>query len=116
MLPGTTTDDIREGRSKIRNRGTASVLRRIRYMERFGRAWEKIEAEMAKGYPEPAFDGDGPVFIATIWPHPAFARPRRLSRQTGGINGGINRSAAERSLVAEKPSWASWAAGTSGVP
>jgi predicted HTH transcriptional regulator len=36
MLPGTTTDDIREGRSKIRNRGIAGVLRRIRHMERFG--------------------------------------------------------------------------------
>jgi ATP-dependent DNA helicase RecG len=73
MLPGTTTDDIRQGRSKIRNRGIASVLRRIRYMERFGTAWEKIELETAKGYPEPGFDGDGPVFIATIWPHPSFA-------------------------------------------
>jgi ATP-dependent DNA helicase RecG len=51
MLPGTTTDDIRQGRSKIRNRGIASVLRRIRYMERFGTAWEKIEAEVANGYP-----------------------------------------------------------------
>ena len=34
MLPGLTTEDIRNGRSKIRNRGIASVLRRIRYMER----------------------------------------------------------------------------------
>ena len=90
MLPGTTTDDIREGRSKIRNRGIASVLRRIRYMERFGTAWEKIEVEMAKGYPEPSFDGDGPVFVATIWPHPAFAGSRVLPRQRGGVNGGVN--------------------------
>jgi ATP-dependent DNA helicase RecG len=67
MLPGLTTEDIRNGRSKIRNRGIVSVLRRIRYMERFGTAWEKIEAEMAAGYPEPCFDGDGPVFRATVW-------------------------------------------------
>jgi ATP-dependent DNA helicase RecG len=90
MLPGTTTDDIRQGRSKIRNRGIASVLRRIRYMERFGTAWEKIEAEMANGYPEPSFDGDRPVFIATIWPHPAFAGSRPLPRQRGGVNGGVS--------------------------
>lgn len=38
MLPGLTTDDIRNGRSKIRNRGIAGMLRRIRYMERFGTA------------------------------------------------------------------------------
>jgi ATP-dependent DNA helicase RecG len=91
MLPGLTTEDIRNGRSKIRNRGIASVLRRIRYMERFGTAWEKIEAETAAGYPEPSFDGDGPLFSATLWPHPSFASsPIPPSRQRGGINGGIN--------------------------
>jgi predicted HTH transcriptional regulator len=91
MLPGVTTDDIRNGRSKIRNRGIASVLRRIRYMERFGSAWEKIQAEMANGYPEPRFDGDGPVFCATLWPHPSLAGSRiPPSRHHGGINGGIN--------------------------
>jgi len=73
MLPGTTTDDIREGRSKIRNRGIASALRRIRYMERFGTAWEKIGREVGRGYPEPLLDGNGPVFTATIWPHSSFA-------------------------------------------
>jgi ATP-dependent DNA helicase RecG len=89
MLPGVTTEDIRNGRSKIRNRGIASVLRRIRYMERFGTAWEKIQAEMANGYPEPRFDGDGPVFCATLWPHPSLAGSgRHVSRQHGGINGG----------------------------
>ncbi|HXA55441.1 MAG TPA: RNA-binding domain-containing protein [Solirubrobacteraceae bacterium] len=89
MLPGVTTEDIRNGRSKIRNRGIASVLRRIRYMERFGTAWEKIQAEMANGYPEPRFDGDGPVFRATLWPHPSLAGSgRHLSRHVGGINGG----------------------------
>jgi len=91
MLPGLTTDDIRNGRSKIRNRGIAGVLRRIRYMERFGTAWEKIEAEMASGYPEPHFDGDGPVFCATLWPHPSLAGSRiPPSRQHGGISGGIS--------------------------
>lgn len=73
MLPGTTTEDIREGRSKIRNRGIAGVLRHMRYMERFGTAWEKIGQEVDRGYPEPLLDGDGPVFIATIWPHSSFA-------------------------------------------
>lgn len=73
MLPGTTTEDIREGRSKIRNRGIAGVLRHLRYMERFGTAWEKIEQEMDRGYPEPLLDGDGPAFTATIWPHSSFA-------------------------------------------
>ena len=73
MLPGTTTEDIREGRSKIRNRGIAGVLRQMRYMERFGTAWEKIGQEVDRGYPEPLLDGDGPVFIATIWPHSSFA-------------------------------------------
>ncbi len=76
MLPGLTTEDIRNGRSKIRNRGIASVLRRIRYMERFGSAWEKIQAEMANGYQELRFDGDGPVFCATLWPHPSLAGSR----------------------------------------
>ncbi len=91
MLPGVTTEDIRNGRSKIRNRGIASVLRRIRYMERFGTAWEKIQAEMANGYPEPRFDGDGPVFCATLWPHPSLAGSgTHVSRQRGGIRGGIN--------------------------
>jgi predicted HTH transcriptional regulator len=91
MLPGLTTEDIRNGRSKIRNRGIASVLRRIRYMERFGSAWEKIQAEMADGYPEPGFDGDGPVFCATLWAHPSLAGSRiPPSRQHGGISGGIN--------------------------
>ena len=91
MLPGLTTEDIRNGRSKIRNRGIASVLRRIRYMERFGTAWEKIEAETAAGYPEPSFDGDGPLFSATLWPHPSFAgSPIPPSRQRGGISGGIS--------------------------
>jgi ATP-dependent DNA helicase RecG len=91
MLPGLTTEDIRNGRSKIRNRGIASVLRRIRYMERFGTAWEKIEAEMATGYPEPGFDGDGPLFSATLWPHPSFAGSRiPPSRQRGGISGEIS--------------------------
>lgn len=91
MLPGLTTEDIRNGRSKIRNRGIASVLRRVRYMERFGTAWEKIEAEMAIGYPEPRFDGDGPVFCATVWPHPSFARAGiPPSRQSGEISGGIS--------------------------
>lgn len=91
MLPGLTTEDIRNGRSKIRNRGIASVLRRIRYMERFGSAWEKIQAEMANGYQEPRFDGDGPVFCATLWPHPSLAGSRiPPSRQRGGINGGIS--------------------------
>ncbi len=91
MLPGVTTEDIRNGRSKIRNRGIASVLRRIRYMERFGTAWEKIQAEMANGYPEPRFDGDGPVFCATLWPHPSLAGSgTHVSRHVGGIRGGIN--------------------------
>ena len=91
MLPGVTTEDIRNGRSKIRNRGIASVLRRIRYMERFGTAWEKIQAEMANGYPEPRFDGDGPVFCATLWPHPSLAGSgTHVFRHVGGINGGIN--------------------------
>ena len=58
-------------------------------MERFGTAWEKIEVEMAKGYPEPSFEGDGPVFVATIWPHPAFAGSRVLPRQRGGVSGGV---------------------------
>lgn len=90
MLPGLTTEDIRNGRSKIRNRGIAGVLRRIHYMERFGTAWEKIETEMAAGYPEPSFDGDGPVFSATLWPHPSFAGSRiPPSRQRGEISGGI---------------------------
>jgi len=82
MLPGTTTDDIREGRSKIRNRGIAGVLRRIRYMERFGTAWEKISQEVDRGYPEPILDGDGPVFTATIWPHPSFTNASK-GRQRG---------------------------------
>lgn len=91
MLPGVTTDDIRNGRSKIRNRGIASVLRRVRYMERFGSAWEKIQAETANGYPEPRFDGDGPVFCATLWSHPSLAGSRiPPSRQHGGISGGIS--------------------------
>jgi ATP-dependent DNA helicase RecG len=91
MLPGLTTEDIRNGRSKIRNRGIASVLRRIRYMERFGTAWEKIEAEMVAGYPEPGFDGDGPLFSATLWPHPSFAGSHvPPSRQRGGISGEIS--------------------------
>jgi ATP-dependent DNA helicase RecG len=91
MLPGLTTEDIRNGRSKIRNRGIASVPRRVRYMERFGSAWEKIQAEMANGYQEPRFDGDGPVFCATLWPHPSLAGSRiPPSRQRGGINGGIS--------------------------
>jgi ATP-dependent DNA helicase RecG len=91
MLPGTTTDDIREGRSKIRNRGIAGVLRRIRYMERFGTAWEKISQEVDLGYPVPMLDGDGPVFTATIWPHPSFAGSSiPPSRQSGGVNGGVN--------------------------
>jgi ATP-dependent DNA helicase RecG len=90
MLPGVTTEDIRNGRSKIRNRGIASVLRRIRYMERFGTAWEKIQAEMAHGYPEPCFDGDGPVFCATLWPHPSLAGSgTHVFRHVGGIRGGI---------------------------
>jgi ATP-dependent DNA helicase RecG len=90
MLPGLTTEDIRNGRSKIRNRGIASVLRRVRYMERFGTAWEKIEAEMADGYLEPDFDGDGPLFCATLWPHPSFAGSDvPPSRQNGEISGGI---------------------------
>lgn len=84
MLPGLTTEDIRNGRSKIRNRGIASVLRRIRYMERFGTAWEKIEGEMAAGYPEPSFDGDGPQFRATLWPHPSFTGTRIPSSHQGG--------------------------------
>jgi len=74
--PGTTTDDIREGRSKIRNRGIAGVLRRIRYMERCAQPGEKIQQEMDPGYPEPQLNGDGPVFTATIWPHPSFAARR----------------------------------------
>lgn len=91
MLPGLTTEDIRNGRSKIRNRGIASVLRRIRYMERFGTAWEKIEAEMTAGYPEPRVDGDGPLFCATMWPHPSFAASHIApSRQRGGTSGGIS--------------------------
>lgn len=90
MLPGLTTEDIRNGRSKIRNRGIASVLRRVRYMERFGTAWEKIEAEMADGYAELGFDGDGPLFCAILWPHPSFAGSDiPSSRQSGGISGGI---------------------------
>ncbi|HVA19552.1 MAG TPA: ATP-binding protein [Solirubrobacteraceae bacterium] len=96
MLPGTTTDDIREGRSKIRNRGIAGVLRRIRYMERFGTAWEKIGQEVDRGYPEPLLDGDGPVFTATIWPHSSFAGLRLpLSRQSGSVNGGVNGGVAD---------------------
>jgi predicted HTH transcriptional regulator len=96
MLPGTTTDDIREGRSKIRNRGIASVLRRIRYMERFGTAWEKIGQEVDRGYPEPLLDGDGPVFTATIWPHSSFAGSRLpLPRQSGSVNGGVNGGVAD---------------------
>lgn len=96
MLPGTTTDDIREGRSKIRNRGIAGVLRRIRYMERFGTAWEKIGQEVDRGYPEPLLDGDGPVFTATIWPHSSFAGSRLpLPRQSGSVNGGVNGGVAD---------------------
>ncbi len=90
MLPGLTIEDIRNGRSKIRNRGIASVLRRVRYMERFGTAWEKIEAETADGYLEPGFDGDGPLFCATLRPHPSFAGSDiPPSRQSGEISGGI---------------------------
>ena len=82
MLPGTTTDDIREGPSKIRNRGIVGVLRRIRYMERFGTAWEKIGQEVDRGYPEPLLDGDGPVFTATIWPHSSFAGSSKDRRRS----------------------------------
>jgi ATP-dependent DNA helicase RecG len=85
MLPGTTTDDIREGRSKIRNRGIASVLRRIRYMERFGTAWEKIGQEVDRDYPEPLLDGDGPVFTATIWPHSSFAHLSKDRRRSATV-------------------------------
>lgn len=45
---------------------------------------------MTKGYPEPSFDGDGPVFVATIRPHPAFVGSGLLPRQRGGVNGGVN--------------------------
>jgi ATP-dependent DNA helicase RecG len=91
MLPGTTTDDIRERRSKIRNRGIAGVLRRIRYMERFGTAWETIGQEVGRGYPEPLLDGDGAVFTAMLWRYSSFAGSSiPPSRQSGGISGGIN--------------------------
>ncbi|MGA2165591.1 MAG: ATP-binding protein [Solirubrobacteraceae bacterium] len=97
MLPGTTTDDIREGRSKIRNRAIAGVLRRIRYMERFGTAWEKIRQEVDRGYPEPLLDGDGPVFIATIWPHPSFADASKDRRR--GATGPRLRKNREKDIV-----------------
>ncbi len=40
--------------------------------------------------PEHGFGGDGPLFCATLWPHPSFAgSPIPPSRQRGGISGGI---------------------------
>ncbi len=30
------------------------------------------------------------MFVATIWPHPAFAGSRVLPRQRGGVNGGVS--------------------------
>ena len=51
---------------------------------------------MDRGYPEPLLDGDGPVFIATIWPHSSFAGSRLpLLRQSGGVNGGVNGGVAD---------------------
>lgn len=82
-----SSPDIRNGRSQIRNRGIASVLRRIRYMERFGAAWEKIQAKMVNGYPEPRFDGDNPVFCATLWPHPSLAGSLRSDPECAGRGG-----------------------------
>jgi hypothetical protein len=56
-------------------------------MERFGTAWEKIETKIANGYPEPSFDGDGPVFTATIWPYPLVVGSHApLRRQSGGVD------------------------------
>ena len=67
------------------------MLRRIRYMERFGTAWVKIGQEVDRGYHEPRLDGDGPVFTATIWPHTSFVGLRLpLPRQSGSVNGGVN--------------------------
>jgi len=85
MLPGMTIDELKRGRSKIRNRAIASVFREIRFMERFGTAWAKIQDELAQGYPEPTFDASSPVFQATLWPHPTFVSPSHESHETGEI-------------------------------
>jgi ATP-dependent DNA helicase RecG len=88
MLPGMTVEELKRGRSKIRNRAIASVFREVRLMERFGTAWEKIQADLEAGYPEPTFDDGSSVFKATLWPHPHFATSPL--RQNGGAIGEVN--------------------------
>jgi ATP-dependent DNA helicase RecG len=92
MLPGMTVEELKNGRSKIRNRAIATVFRKLRLMERFGTAWSKIQTELIDGYPEPALDGSAAVFKATLWPHPNFATSPDTSplRQSGEVNGEVN--------------------------
>lgn len=90
MLPGMTVEELKRGRSKIRNRAIASVFREILLMERFGTAWAKIQGELSLGYPEPTLDGSNPVFQATLWPHPRFGQSHesREIRETGETRDG----------------------------
>jgi ATP-dependent DNA helicase RecG len=95
MLPGMTVEELKRGRSKIRNRAIASVFRELLLMERFGTAWAKIQADLGAGYPEPTLDGSSPVFQATLWPHPNFAtspsnlRHRRNGEVSGEVSGDV---------------------------
>ena len=84
MLPGLTTDDIREAAQ----RSATVASRRAATHPLHGALRHRLGEDRARdgpGYPEPGFDGDGPLFSATIWPHPSFAGSRLPpSRQRGG--------------------------------
>jgi ATP-dependent DNA helicase RecG len=71
--PGTTVQSLKEGMSKIRNRGIANVLHHLQIMEKWGSGWDRIQDTFADGYPEPVWQDVGGSVKVTLPVHPYFS-------------------------------------------
>jgi predicted HTH transcriptional regulator len=68
---GMSEQQLRNGISQPRNRAIVNTLRRLRYVQQSGSAWDKVQAaQQEHGYPVPRWDELGYVIRATIPIHP----------------------------------------------
>jgi ATP-dependent DNA helicase RecG len=68
---GMTEQQVRNGVSRPRNRAMVTVLRRLRYVEQSGSAWDKAkQAEADYGYPLPRWEEPGYNVRAIVPIHP----------------------------------------------
>ncbi len=70
--PGTTVGSLKDGMSKIRNRGIANTLHFLDIMETWGSGWARIQATFDEGYPEPEWKETAGSVKVILPVHPHF--------------------------------------------